>query len=417
MVWPTPTSRRSWRSRWRVPPPACSPTATGPSRPVAVVGRDPRASGEMLEAAVVAGLTSAGAEVLRAGVLPTPALAYLDRSDRRRPRRHDLGQPQPDARQRHQAVQPRRAQAARRRRGRDRAAHRRRRLRRPPADRRRASAASATCPAPPSDYPRTCFGTVDQPLDGLARGRRLRARRRLPRSPPRPTAGPGPGARHRRRARRLEHQRRRRLHPPRAADRGRRGAHGADLGIAHDGDADRCLAVDRRRRASSTATPSWPSARSALHERGAAHDDTVVATVMSNLGFHHAMRDAGIAVQHHRRRRPLRARGAARRRPDAWAASRAGHLVFLDHATTGDGLLTGLPLLSRMARHRLARWPSSPPSCRRLPQVLVNVPVARPARRRRRATRSPRRSTPSRRSSATPAGCCCGRRAPSSSSG
>src|SRR4051794_3195440 len=49
----------------------------GTSRPVAVVGRDPRASGEMLEAAVVAGLASAGAEVLRAGVLPTPAIAYL----------------------------------------------------------------------------------------------------------------------------------------------------------------------------------------------------------------------------------------------------------------------------------------------------------------------------------------------------
>ena len=47
----------------------------GTSRPVAVVGRDPRASEEMLEAAVVAGLSSAGAEVLRAGVLPTPAIA------------------------------------------------------------------------------------------------------------------------------------------------------------------------------------------------------------------------------------------------------------------------------------------------------------------------------------------------------
>src|ERR671911_2124050 len=46
-------------------------------RPVAVVGRDPRASGEMLEAAVVAGLTSAGADVLRVGVLPTPAIAHL----------------------------------------------------------------------------------------------------------------------------------------------------------------------------------------------------------------------------------------------------------------------------------------------------------------------------------------------------
>src|SRR5499425_530144 len=46
-------------------------------RPVALVARDPRASGEMLEAAVAAGLTSAGADVLRAGVLPTPAVAHL----------------------------------------------------------------------------------------------------------------------------------------------------------------------------------------------------------------------------------------------------------------------------------------------------------------------------------------------------
>src|ERR1700749_4417399 len=49
-------------------------------RPVAVVGRDPRASGEMLEAAVVAGLTSAGADVVLVGVLPTPAVAYLTAS-------------------------------------------------------------------------------------------------------------------------------------------------------------------------------------------------------------------------------------------------------------------------------------------------------------------------------------------------
>src|SRR6059058_6567325 len=49
-------------------------------RPVAVVGRDPRASGEMLEAAVVAGLTSAGADVLLVGVVPTPAVAYLTAS-------------------------------------------------------------------------------------------------------------------------------------------------------------------------------------------------------------------------------------------------------------------------------------------------------------------------------------------------
>ena len=81
----------------------------------AVVGRDPRASGEMLEAAVVAGLTSAGADVLRVGVLPTPAVAYLTAELRRGLRRRAVRVAQPDARQRHQAVRPRRAQAARRR--------------------------------------------------------------------------------------------------------------------------------------------------------------------------------------------------------------------------------------------------------------------------------------------------------------
>ena len=73
-------------------------------RPVAVVGRDPRASGEMLEAAVVAGLAAAGADVLRVGVLPTPAVAFLTGVLRRRPRRRALRVAQPDARQRHQAV-------------------------------------------------------------------------------------------------------------------------------------------------------------------------------------------------------------------------------------------------------------------------------------------------------------------------
>ncbi len=52
-------------------------SSTGPGRRVAVVGRDPRASGEMLEAAVIAGLTSQGVDALRVGVLPTPAVAYL----------------------------------------------------------------------------------------------------------------------------------------------------------------------------------------------------------------------------------------------------------------------------------------------------------------------------------------------------
>ena len=87
---------------------------------MAVVGRDPRASGEFLEAAVVAGLASAGVDVTLVGVLPTPGVAYLTRGPGRRPRRDAVGLAQPHAGQRHQVLRPRRPQARRRRRGRDR---------------------------------------------------------------------------------------------------------------------------------------------------------------------------------------------------------------------------------------------------------------------------------------------------------
>ena len=83
----------------------------GSHQPLAIVGRDPRASGEMLEAAVVAGLTSAGANVVRVGVLPTPAVAYLVGAGQRRPRRDALRLAQPDAGQRHQALRRRRARS------------------------------------------------------------------------------------------------------------------------------------------------------------------------------------------------------------------------------------------------------------------------------------------------------------------
>ena len=87
---------------------------------------------------------------------------------------------------------------------------------------------------------------------------------------------------------------------------------------------------------------------------------------MSNLGFHHTMRDAGIAVHttavgDRYVLEALRARGLS------LGGEQSGHLVFLDHATTGDGLLTGLTLMSRMAPPA-PRWPSWPPSsagCRR----------------------------------------------------
>jgi phosphoglucosamine mutase len=95
--------------------------------------------------------------------------------------------------------------------------------------------------------------------------------------------------------------------------------------------------------------------------------------VMSNLGFHHTMRDAGIAVQ-------TTAVGdryvleALRSQGLSLGGEQSGHLVFLDHATTGDGLLTGLALLSRMAATG-ASLSELASVVKRLPQILINVPV------------------------------------------
>jgi phosphoglucosamine mutase len=147
---------------------------------------------------------------------------------------------------------------------------------------------------------------------------------------------------------------------------------GADLGLAHDGDADRCLAVTAEGDVVDGDAILAISAL-ALHERGRLREDTVVATVMSNLGFHHTMRDSGISVV-------TTAVGdryvleALRDRDLSLGGEQSGHLVFLEHATTGDGVLTGLLLLSRMAETgaTLAELASV---LTRLPQTLVNVAV------------------------------------------
>ncbi len=149
-------------------------------------------------------------------------------------------------------------------------------------------------------------------------------------------------------------------------------AAGADLGIAHDGDADRCLAVD-----ASGAVVDGDQILAlcavAMRDAGALRQDTVVATVMSNLGFHHAMRDAGIsvlttAVGDRYVLEELRAKHLS------LGGEQSGHVVFADTATTGDGLLTALHVMARMAGtgRSLADLASL---VRRLPQTLVNVPV------------------------------------------
>jgi phosphoglucosamine mutase len=343
----------------------------GTERPVAVVGRDPRASGEMLEAAVVAGLSSAGADVLRAGVLPTPALAYLTASTGA-----DLGvmisashNPMPDngiklfSKGGHKLPDAVEADIERTVTAGRSAAHR-------PTGGGIGRVRDLTGGA--EDYLGHLLSTVSRPLTGItlvvdgAHGAASHAAPEVYRragatvhaigcEPDGWNINDGIGSTH--------------LGPLTEAVRER----GADLGIAHDGDADRCLAV--------TADGCVVDGDAilavcalALHERGELRDDTVVATVMSNLGFHHAMRDAGIAV-HTTAVGDRYVLEALRTKGLSLGGEQSGHLVFLEHATTGDGLLTGLALLSRMAETGapLAELASV---VRRLPQVLINVPVA-----------------------------------------
>jgi phosphoglucosamine mutase len=145
----------------------------------------------------------------------------------------------------------------------------------------------------------------------------------------------------------------------------------ADLGIALDGDADRCLAVDAEGRIVD-GDQILAILAVAMREGGRLKNDTVVATVMSNLGFAQAMQAAGIAVAQTRvgDRYVLEAMKSG---GFSLGGEQSGHVVMAEHATTGDGVLTALHLMSRMAATgtSLAELASV---MRRLPQVLINVP-------------------------------------------
>ncbi len=338
-------------------------------RPVAVVGRDPRASGEMLEAAVIAGLTSAGSDVLRVGVLPTPAVAFLTASYGA-----DLGvmlsashNPMPDngvklfARGGHKLPDDLEAEIE--------AAVDSGPLTRPTGGDigRVRDAVDAS-----ERYLTHLLATAPVDLDGLhvvvdcAHGaasalapelyRRAGAKvTALAADPDGLNINDGVGSTH--------------LAGLISAVL----EHGADLGIAHDGDADRCLAVAAD---GSLVDGDQILALCALamQANGTLKDDVVVATVMSNLGFHHAMRRAGIEVV-------TTAVGdryvleALRERELSLGGEQSGHVVFTDAATTGDGLLTALQIMGSVTR---AGRPLSELAAvvQRLPQILINVEVA-----------------------------------------
>ncbi len=338
------------------------------ARPVAVLGRDPRASGEMLAAAVSAGLTAAGIDVLDAGVVPTPAVAHLvERSAAA------LGvmisashNAMPDngiklfgagGRKLDDAVEDA-VEAALDQPG----------LRPTGAGIGRVRAFDAAA----QRYLDHLAAASPERLDGLrvvvdcANGAASALAPQAYRA-----AGADVVVLHADPDGLNINERCGSTHPGdlQAAVL----THGADLGVAHDGDADRCLAVDATG-ALVDGDQIMAVIAVAMHEAGTLVHDTLVTTVMSNLGLHLAMREAGIAVRttgvgDRYLLAELRAGGYS------LGGEQSGHLVLPAHATTGDGTLTGLRLMARIATtgRTLAELAAV---VQPLPQVLLNVVVS-----------------------------------------
>ncbi|WP_306215921.1 phosphoglucosamine mutase [Actinoplanes sp. RD1] len=340
-------------------------------QPLAIVGRDPRASGEMLEAAVVAGLASAGANVVRVGVLPTPAVAYLTGQAQA-----DLGvmlsashNPMPDNGIKLFAPGG---------------------LKLPDEIEERIEAAIADGHGLVGRPTGAGVGRVHDLLDGAehytkhlvdATPHSLEGIKVVVDCANGAASDVAPAAYQQAGAEVIA------IHaePDGLNINDNCGSthmeslietvirEGADLGLAHDGDADRCLAV--------TATGDLVDGDQimailalALRDAGALTDDTLVATVMSNLGLRLAMKDAGIRLIETKvgDRYVLEELNAGKY---ALGGEQSGHIVMPAHATTGDGVLTGLHLMATMASSgkSLADLAAV---VHKLPQVLINVNVA-----------------------------------------
>lgn len=148
--------------------------------------------------------------------------------------------------------------------------------------------------------------------------------------------------------------------------------HGAHLGLSHDGDADRCLAVDAEGNVVD-GDQIMAILAIAMKEGGALRKNTLVATVMSNLGLMLAMKEAGIEVKTTKvgDRYVLE---ELRNSDLSLGGEQSGHIVIPDYGTTGDGTLTGLALMSRMAETKVS-LATLAEAMTVLPQKLINVPV------------------------------------------
>jgi phosphoglucosamine mutase len=342
-------------------------------RPRAVVGRDPRSSGEFLAAATCAGLASAGVDVLNVGILPTPAVAFLTGE-----LGVDLGvmisashNPMPDngikffTRGGHKldddvedAIEARM---------------------REPWERPTGAAVGRIQIDPGTagiTYIEHLVSTIGTSLEGLriavdcANGAASEV---------------GPAALRRAGADvvvinaspdgRNINEKCGSTHPEQL--QAAVVASGAHLGVAFDGDADRCLAVDHTG-VLVDGDQIMGIVALAMHERGGLARDTLVATVMSNLGLKLAMRAAGITVLEtgvgdRYVLEEMRSGGYT------LGGEQSGHVIFGDHATTGDGVLSALKLADRVvSTGRTLKELASVVT--RLPQVLVNVPGVDKAR-------------------------------------
>jgi phosphoglucosamine mutase len=339
------------------------------ARRVAVVGRDPRASGEMLEAAVIAGLTSEGVDALRVGVLPTPAVAYLTGA-------YDAEfgvmisashNPMPDngikifgpgGHKLDDATEDRIEEL----------------VGGGPGVRPVGAAIGRVVDAPDAldRYLRHAASTVTTQARGLtvvvdcAHGAASTAAPQAYRAaganviainaePNGLNINDGCGSTH--------------LDVLQQAVV----AHGADLGLAHDGDADRCLAVDATGQVVDGDAIMVVLAL-AMRDAGELASNTLVATVMSNLGLHLAMRSAGIELR-------ITSVGdryvleELRAGEYSLGGEQSGHIVMPAFGTTGDGIVTGLRLMSRMAQTGMTLAALAHPM-KTLPQVLINVAVS-----------------------------------------
>ena len=334
-------------------------------RPVAVVGRDPRISGQFLEAAVVAGLASAGVDVLLLGVLPTPGVAYL--TDKLGV---DFGvmlsashNPMPDNGIKflarggvklddaiEAAIERRLHEAWERPTGGD-------------------VGEVNHYPTAVDEYAAHLVRTIDHPLTGIrvvadcAEGAAWD-------SGPRALSDAGADVT-------AIHAQPDGLNINDGCGSTYLGSlqdavlkDQADVGFAFDGDADRCLAVDHE---GNVVDGDQILAVLALSMKESGHlvKDTVVATVMSNLGFVQAMKAHGVGVRQTKvgDRYVLEAMKVS---GYSLGGEQSGHVIMSEHATTGDGILTALQLLERMATTGQSLQTLASVMTR-LPQVLVNV--------------------------------------------